>query len=482
MAHVTIEAVTKTYSSRRSRGGGFVAVDDFSLTVQDGEFVSILGPSGCGKSTLLRSIAGFFPIDRGRIQIGNRVVEEPARRVHTAPEDRNVGMVFQSYAVWPHMTVFDNVAYPLRIRGLERRVIEEKTHHALELLTMRGQERKMPSELSGGQQQRVALGRALVMDPAALLLDEPLSNLDSKLRDHMRFELKELQHRLGLTIVYVTHDQDEAMAVSDRIVLMNNGRMQQADRPRTLYRNPANVFSARFMGRSNELRGTLTAVSDGMERGEVTHDESSRDRVATVQLASGESVSVVVSSTADTGTAAATGAAVAPGPVSVVAAGTAAAPGTVTAPAPASVVVGTPPVPGDRVVVVSRYEHVRLTAIEGDADGTAIHDGVPGRVVVSTYLGSYQLCEVDTIAGRIVAHLDEATNVQEGQRVRVRFVRAHLFADHDTHDTHAADVHTNSPIFGIAAPTGGDGAHDHAGTAATVHHGSAASRAPVRET
>lgn len=250
MAEISINQVRKTY-------GAFTAVEDFSLTVADGEFVSILGPSGCGKTTLLRSIAGFFPVASGEIRIGDTIAASPSKKIHLAPEKRNLGMVFQSYAVWPHMNVYDNIAYPLKIRKESGSSIKEKVHSVLDLLNLSGSEKKYPSMMSGGQQQRIALGRALIMNPAAMLLDEPLSNLDSKLREKMRFEMKEIQQKLNLTILYVTHDQEEAMAVSDRIVLMNEGRIQQVGTPRDIYARPKNIFSARFLGRSNRVSGTI---------------------------------------------------------------------------------------------------------------------------------------------------------------------------------------------------------------------------------
>ena len=254
MAEIAISHLRKMY-------GTFTAVDDFTLNIADGEFVSILGPSGCGKTTLLRSIAGFFSVSSGEIRIGNALAASSESRIHVPPEERNLGMVFQSYAVWPHMNVFDNVAYPLRIRKEPTAALREKVGSVLDLLKLTGSEEKYPSMMSGGQQQRIALGRALVMNPDALLLDEPLSNLDSKLREQMRFELKEIQRKLKLTILYVTHDQEEAMAVSDRIVLMNEGTIQQVDNPRDLYCRPKNLFSACFLGRSNKINGVVSAVS-----------------------------------------------------------------------------------------------------------------------------------------------------------------------------------------------------------------------------
>ena len=244
MAEVKIEHVTKRF-------GEVKAVDDFSAVIGDGEFVSILGPSGCGKTTMLRMIAGFEKGDEGEIHIGEQLVSSPVRRLFVPPEKRSIGMVFQSYAVWPHMTVFDNVAYPLKIKGVDRSQIETRTNAVLELVHLDGYAKRLPSQLSGGQQQRVALARALVGEPKLLLLDEPLSNLDAKLRESMRFEIKELQKKLHVTVIYVTHDQAEAMAMSDRIIVMNKGVIQQIGEPEQIYEEPVNRVIADFIGLVN---------------------------------------------------------------------------------------------------------------------------------------------------------------------------------------------------------------------------------------
>ena len=226
MAEVRLEGVSKRF-------GPVEALADFSEAVRDGEFVSLLGPSGCGKTTTLRIVAGFERATAGRVRIGERVVAAPAAR-HMPPEKRNVGMVFQSYAVWPHMTVFANVAYPLKMRGPPAGAACEGGAGARPPAPV-GAGGAASAQLSGGQQQRVAVARALVAEPARLLLDEPLSNLDAKLRERMRFEIKDVQRRLGLTVVYVTHDQAEAMVMSDRIVVMNQGRIEQVGAPRDIY-------------------------------------------------------------------------------------------------------------------------------------------------------------------------------------------------------------------------------------------------------
>lgn len=231
--------------------GDVVAVDQFSVDIADGEFVSLLGPSGCGKTTTLRMIAGFDMPTAGDIYIGDTLMSSVEQNKFDSPEDRNIGMVFQSYAVWPHMTIFNNIAYPLKIKKNKRGIIKDKVEQNLSLVGLEGFGKRYPHQLSGGQQQRVALARALIMDPEVMLLDEPLSNLDAKLREEMRFEIKDLQKKTGVTIIYVTHDQAEAMVMSDRTVVMNNGYIQQVDSPREIYENPANKFVADFIGLTN---------------------------------------------------------------------------------------------------------------------------------------------------------------------------------------------------------------------------------------
>jgi len=244
MAGVVLENIKKNFD-------GFTAVNNFTLEIKDGEFVTLLGPSGCGKTTTLRMIAGFIEPTEGSVSIGERIVSNPAGHIFVPPEERNIGMVFQTYAVWPHMNILDNVAYPLKIRKIARRNRYKKAEQVLELVQLGGMGKRYPHQLSGGQQQRVALARALIMDPHVMLLDEPLSNLDAKLREQMRFEIKELQKRTGVTIIYVTHDQAEAMAMSDRIVVMNRGEIQQIGKTEEIYEKPANKFVADFIGLIN---------------------------------------------------------------------------------------------------------------------------------------------------------------------------------------------------------------------------------------
>ena len=249
MSSITLNEVTKSY-------GSVQVIRKFSSVFRDREFVTLLGPSGCGKTTMLRMIAGFEKPTSGEILIDDAVVS--GRGQFVPPNRRNIGMVFQSYAVWPHMDVFDNVAYPLKIQGLSRGEIKKRVFDILEAVHLTQYVKRLPNELSGGQQQRVALGRALVCNPRVLLLDEPLSNLDAKLRESMRFEIKDMQRRFGITVVYVTHDQTEAMAMSDRVIVFNKGAVQQMDTPTNIYRRPANQFVADFVGKINFIRGAAS--------------------------------------------------------------------------------------------------------------------------------------------------------------------------------------------------------------------------------
>lgn len=240
--------------------GAVKAVDDLSLHIADNEFVTLLGPSGCGKTTTLRMVAGLEQNDEGKISIGDRVVSDSSKRLFVAPDKREIGMVFQSYAIWPHLTVFENVAYPLRVRGVPKEEIEKKVGNALRLVEMESFSQRPAPLLSGGQQQRVAIARALAFEPQVLLLDEPLSNLDSKLRTTMGDEFRALQRRLRITTLYVTHDQDEAMALSDRIVVMHGGKILQAGAPEEIYQRPSSVQVAAFFGSPNLIQGTVRSA------------------------------------------------------------------------------------------------------------------------------------------------------------------------------------------------------------------------------
>jgi multiple sugar transport system ATP-binding protein len=236
MAQITLDRLTKRYPD------GYEAVRDMSLEIQDGEFVILVGPSGCGKSTALRMIAGLEDITEGELRIGDEVVND------RAPKDRDIAMVFQNYALYPHMTVRDNMGFALKLRGTSSDEINSKVEEAARILDLEAHLDRKPSQLSGGQRQRVAMGRAIVRDPKAFLMDEPLSNLDAKLRVQMRTEVSRIQQRLGTTTVYVTHDQTEAMTLGDRVAVMRSGLLQQVGSPMDLYNNPVNLFVAGFIG------------------------------------------------------------------------------------------------------------------------------------------------------------------------------------------------------------------------------------------
>ena len=242
---VELANITKLFGPLR-------AVDNVSLTIGEGEFFTLLGPSGCGKTTLLRAIAGFYSPDAGEIRFGDRLINHiPAHR-------RETGMVFQNYALFPHLSVFDNIAYGLRARKIPKPEIAERIGRIIKSVQLEGLEHRAPSQLSGGQQQRVALARALVISPQILLMDEPLSNLDAKLRVSMREEIRRIQKELGITTIYVTHDQEEAMAVSDRIAILNRGSLEQVGTPAEIYYRPESRFAAEFMGSSNIIEMDVT--------------------------------------------------------------------------------------------------------------------------------------------------------------------------------------------------------------------------------
>jgi iron(III) transport system ATP-binding protein len=247
MSYVRLSHVTKRF-------GQVTAVSDLNLEIEKGECFSMLGPSGCGKTTTLRMVAGFEDLDEGEIAVGDRVLSSPARNYYLPPEKRDFGMVFQAFAVWPHLSVYENVAFPLRIRKLPAGEIERRATDALKSTNLLGAAGGSPEELSGGGKQRVALARALAINPDVMLLDEPLSSLDPHLREEMRFEIKDLQRQYGFSIIYVTHDQAEAMALSDRILVMKLGVVQQIDTPLNVYNKPANKFVFSFIGLSNFLR------------------------------------------------------------------------------------------------------------------------------------------------------------------------------------------------------------------------------------
>ena len=253
-SNVTLIHLTKKFRSLDG-SGEIVAVNDVNLEIQAGELVTILGPSGCGKTTTLRMIAGFEYPTSGSILIGGRDV------AMIPPNKRGLSMVFQSYALFPHLSIYENVAYGLRVQRLPAQEIRERTERALELMQLTSMARRFPSQVSGGQQQRIALARAIVIEPSVLLFDEPLSNLDAKLREYMRDELRKLQKRLGITSLYVTHDQSEAMAISDRIVIMKDGCIQQVGTPREIYAYPHSKFVADFMGKANFINVNVLGMA-----------------------------------------------------------------------------------------------------------------------------------------------------------------------------------------------------------------------------
>lgn len=252
---VRLERITKIYKDYKT-SKDFAAVDDVSLDIAPGSFVTLLGPSGCGKTTTLRMVAGFESPDKGEIFIGSQAINE------LTPNKRDTAMVFQSYALLPHYNVFDNVAYGLKIRKLPKSEIQERVMKMLDLVELTGLEGRMTNQLSGGQQQRVALARALVVEPSVLLFDEPLSNLDAKLRVTMRTEIRRIQQAVGITAIYVTHDQSEAMSISDKIIIMNKGKIAQMGTPQEIYYQPQSEFVADFIGEVNFLDGNVVSVSE----------------------------------------------------------------------------------------------------------------------------------------------------------------------------------------------------------------------------
>ena len=264
MEIIRIEGIAKSYGNHQVH-------KDLTLSIEKGECFTLLGPSGCGKTVLLRLLAGFETPDAGRISIDNTVVSDPAAGIYVPPDNRGLGVVFQDYAVWPHMSVFDNVAYPLKIAKRPKDEIRSRAMETVEMVGMNGLERRLPSELSGGQQQRVALARALVANSSLMLLDEPLTNLDANLREEMRFEIKELQRKLDITVLYVTHDQEVALAISDRLAIMDeSGRIRQTGNPWEIFERPADPFIFNFMGIANFVpvrrAGEAYLVGSGEQR------------------------------------------------------------------------------------------------------------------------------------------------------------------------------------------------------------------------
>lgn len=251
-----IEDLVKVFPSRSKKDDVFTAVDNVSLNFKQGELTTLLGPSGCGKTTTLRILAGFeFPTSGDVVINGDNITNKP-------PNKRDIGMVFQNYALFPHLTVYENVSYGLKIKKVDKADIKRKTEEVLSLLELEDLKDRNPSQISGGQQQRVAIARAIIIEPKILLFDEPLSNLDSKLRQYMRTEIRNLQRRLDITSIYVTHDQEEAMAISDQIIILNEGKIQQIGTPQDIYLNPVNSFVANFIGDSDILKASVNDVSE----------------------------------------------------------------------------------------------------------------------------------------------------------------------------------------------------------------------------
>jgi iron(III) transport system ATP-binding protein len=262
MAYIELNQVTKRF-------GSVIAVDRMNLEINQGECMAMLGPSGCGKTTTLRMMAGFEDLDDGEIRVGERIISSKAKKYYLPPEHRNFGMVFQAFAVWPHLTIYENVAFPLRIRKLPKEEIHTRTEEALKNTNLFTVAQGSPDDLSGGGKQRVALARALAIRPDVMLLDEPLSSLDPHFREEMRFEIKDLQRRFGFSILYVTHDQSEAMALSDRILVMRAGVVQQIGTPLDVYSNPANRFVFEFIGLSCFIEAGLS--TEGFHLGGERH-------------------------------------------------------------------------------------------------------------------------------------------------------------------------------------------------------------------
>ena len=343
----------KTFSSDR---GQVRAVDDVSFTVENGTFFTLLGPSGCGKSTTLRCIAGLEEPASGEIQIGDQIVFSLGRNIRVPPDKRNVGMVFQSYAIWPHMTVYENVALPLKAvkRGFRQSQIKEKVLKAIAMVQLDGLEDRPAPHLSGGQQQRLALARALVREPKVMLLDEPLSNLDAKLREHMRLELGDMLKQLNITTLYVTHDQLEALAMSHTVAVMHQGKIVQSGPPREIYSHPGSQFVAEFIGQCNFFSGTLSQLGNHGEPGVVETQQGSLH----CSISEGAK-------------------------------------------------------PGDHVMVCVRPENITLVA-DRPRDGFNV---VEGRVVTVAFLGEYLDCLVEVGGAQVRLHLHPGQYVSKGDRV-----------------------------------------------------------------
>jgi len=363
----TVDDVSIEIAALRKTFNGKAAVDGVDLAVKRGETLVLLGPSGCGKTTTMRSIVGLEDPDEGRIAIDGRVVFDAAKRLNIPANERGIGMVFQSYAIWPHMTVRENVAFPLRIQKVPRQEADERVEQTLELLGLAALGPRPASLLSGGQMQRVALARSVAMRPRVLVLDEPLSNLDARLRERLRIELKELHQALETTSIYVTHDQGEALALADRVGVMHEGKIVQLTDPVDLYRRPATQFVADFLGATNFFPGTLASGADGS--------------ACSVRLGTADDKSAPVLRTSY--------------------------------PSRGAV--------GDQVTASVRPEAVGIaTASTGEPAG---ENGVDGVVAVASFMGEYTQYVVETLSGQRVQikRTTDADPLSRGTKVRLTF-------------------------------------------------------------
>ena len=348
------------------RFGPETAVDNFNISISEGEFVTLLGPSGCGKTTTLRCIIGLERPDQGEIRVGGTPVVSAEKDIYLFPEDRDLGMVFQSYAVWPHMTVFDNVAYGLKIRKVAGKELKQRTMRALELVDLAHLADRYATKLSGGQRQRVALARAIVYEPKVILFDEPLSNLDAKLRELMRDEIVRLQKEVGITSVYVTHDQSEALVMSDRIVVMDKAVIQQIGDPETIYSHPANSFVANFIGVTSLLEGNLIQRNGDVCEMEVSDGASG----FTVKALGGEGAST-----------------------------------------------------GDRLILSLRPEDVTLHLSK--PDDPSVVNVIEGQVIDTIYLGSFMEGRIKAGQNEIGIQISHYENLAPGQTVYLSFAPEH---------------------------------------------------------
>ena len=355
-------------SRLEKRFGAEIAVDNVNLSVAKGEFVTLLGPSGCGKTTTLRCIAGLEKLDAGEISIGHKIVVSAEKNIFLDPEKREIGMVFQSYAVWPHMTVFDNVSYGLRVRGVKSSELRKKTNYALELVGLDQLAGRFATKLSGGQRQRVALARAICYEPNVILFDEPLSNLDAKLREQMRDEIVRLQKEVGITSIFVTHDQSEALVMSDRIVVMDKAVIQQIGNPKSIYANPVNSFVANFIGVANLFKGNLIESRGSECRIEIEFG----DELASRQLLSMREADLN---------------------------------------------------PGQQIYLCVRPEDIKLSTkrLTGNLEANCIE----GQVIETVYLGNFLECRVKVGSHEMIIQIDHFELLEQGQTVYVSFLPQH---------------------------------------------------------